>query len=105
MWLLVKPEKYSTQHIHFMDPIKNNVLENSMFSRIIYSTDYFSTHGLFLNSSERNTQIEHSLLCAFSSPKAKQYNLQKVDGLGIIKISGIWENEVNYGLAFKFIKY
>ena len=40
---------YSINYIYFLDSIKNTVLDNSYFIRILYSNENYSLNGLYLN--------------------------------------------------------
>ena len=40
--------QFETNNIYFCDPIKNNVVNDGLFIRIIYSTDFFVTNGINL---------------------------------------------------------
>ena len=40
--------QFETNNIYFCDPIKNNVVNDGLFIRIIYSTDYFVTNCINL---------------------------------------------------------
>lgn len=41
-------DQYSDEHVYFCDPIKNNIMNDSNFIRIIYSAPYFSLNGIYL---------------------------------------------------------
>jgi hypothetical protein len=40
---------YSINYIYFLDSIKNTVLDNSYFIRILYSNENYTLNGLYLN--------------------------------------------------------
>jgi len=48
MYLLINLEQYDENCIYFCDPIINNVIEDSSFIKIIYSTDKFVLSGIYL---------------------------------------------------------
>ena len=84
MLLSIAASAYTPHFVHFVAPVKNNVIENSLFSRIVYSTDHYSMNGLYIK--------RHSLA-----------QIQAIETHSILKISGVWESETGYGLAYKFI--
>lgn len=141
---------YSKNNIHFLEK-KRNMMMDGNFTKLLYSNEYFTTIGLFLdiklnilvstsyvnNKSytkiQRTTnnnniisqliQIEEDLLDyyikLFTSKKKKTHLLSNVLSDGnikiyrkdtkkltniILKISGIWENETNIGITYKFIE-
>ena len=176
-------DKYDDKCIYFCDPIKNNIINDGNFIRILYSKSfvllngiylYFSLHlqsiekyynklkcnfitGKHLDTIYKIRCLEEELLKKVSIKKTPQYKLSEQFNNGnlkifndtisnknndnnnknnnknndnnnndnaknidnkekdkiidtnerifILKISGIWENELYYGLTFKFIKF
>jgi len=139
-------DQYHENHVIFCDPIKNNVMTDGNFIRIIYSTEYVSIYGIYLMlpfcdvtcdkyylkyrcnfNVAKNKKIidsiktiEESLLkkyeIAEKTPQLKIYeqlqngNIKLFCDIGnrqavtfILKISGIWETQFNYGLTYKFL--
>jgi len=142
-------DQYNTNSIYFCEPIKNNVIVNGSFTRILYSADIFTMNGIYLlvpltdvtfekyyqkykcifNShnnikiTNKICEIEYNLLkktsCVIKN-KTPQYKLLeqfKNSHIKIIsdtmpvatsatsfllKISGIWETETQYGVTYKF---
>jgi hypothetical protein len=41
-------EQYDINSVFFCDPIKNNIINNSHFIRIMYSTSYFNLNGIYI---------------------------------------------------------
>ena len=41
-------KQFDINNIYFCDPIKNNVVNEGLFIRLIYSTDFFVTNGINL---------------------------------------------------------
>ncbi len=140
-------DQYDSNCILLCDPIKNNIMNEGNFIRIIYSNKnitlngiyliitlnnitcekYFSKYRCFFNVSLHkdiidNLQIiEESILNKYEVinkiPQHKIYeqikhgNIKIFNDVGnksvcsfILKISGIWETQLNYGLTYKFIK-
>ena len=132
---------YSISNVYFNDPVKNSIIENSKFIRIIYSTDIIIMNGIYIkmdiNKPVRVTdfintipkliftletneslinyirQIEIDILNKVNiQTKRKTYKLldyfvtgylKHINYSFILKISGIWETENEYGLTFKII--
>ena len=173
-------DKYDEHCIYFCDPIKNNIINDGNFIRILYSKSYVIFNGIYLyfslniqsvekyynklkcnfiinqhiNFIEKIKMIEENILKKINLNKIPQYKLfeqfkngnvkifndfdRRKNQLGqvinenfsgsinsnsnshiktgkeilewngvtdfILKISGVWENELYYGLTFKFIK-
>lgn len=41
-------EQYNEEYIYFCEPIKNNIMEEGKFIRILYSSPYFILNGIYL---------------------------------------------------------
>jgi hypothetical protein len=137
-------------HIHFQESVKNTIIENSNFIRIIYSNDLFALNGLYIEfeletthteryfnkykyildkTSVKNMNTIHKLIelekiilesTGIANKKIPIYKISEhlqsgniklfieniVPAVGInkylLKISGIWENDTEYGITFKF---
>jgi hypothetical protein len=144
--------QYDENYITFCEPIKNTIINDSTFIRILYSTPILTLNGIYLlipfNNNiviekqfnkckysfninnyteliEKIKVIEENILKKIDIcdkiPQFKIYeqfisgnikiffdylnnNTTSTNNLFILKISGIWENQTNYGLTFKFIK-
>jgi hypothetical protein len=145
MILTKKIEQYDNKNVFFCEPIKNNVMNEGVFTRIIYSTQYMSLNGIYLSfllkditcekfynkykcffNITNNKEIvdnlkivEEEILKKYKTNKLPSYKIYEqikagyiktFSGIGnnqqftiILKISGIWETESNYGLTYKFI--
>jgi Zn-dependent M16 (insulinase) family peptidase len=147
MNIVKKIEQYDENNIFFCEPIKNNVMTEGNFIRIIYSTrnvsfnciyllitlnditceKYYSKYKCSFNINTHKDiinnikNIEEELLKKYGfSNKTPQYKIfeqlkngnfkiftdieNKSTCSFILKISGIWETQTNYGLTYKFIK-
>lgn len=146
MNLVKKIEQYNDNFLFFCEPIKNNVMNDGNFIRIIYSTDIMVVNGIYLlihltdiicekyynkykcnfNISnhkeviENLKNIEEGILKKYKTAKIPCYKIYEqlrgghikiFNDIGnsnssnfILKISGIWETQNNYGLTYKFIK-
>lgn len=119
--------------IFFLDPIKNIIIHNSKFIRIIYSNNLLTLNGIYLicnidNKDKNNNHglllyiqsLEDNILNKFSKEKIKNYKIREYFNNNfinidynktqenyskyILKISGIWDATNNIGLTFKFLK-
>ena len=147
MNIVKRIEQYNENGIFFCEPIKNNVMNEGIFIRILYSTYNISLNGVYLlitlnditcekyytkyrchfNPSnhtdiiEKLKIIEENIMNKYEIndkiPQYKIYDQLKCGTIKIfndigskntcsfvLKISGIWETQTNYGLTFKFIK-
>jgi hypothetical protein len=123
MLLLEHIEYYNKQYLFLLPPVKNNLIANSLFTRIIYSPPMIAFNGLYLSipSSEivqttflnKLHEIENDILSVYSCSSSKKKNLHikqlfiykssQITDKVILKISGIWESETAFGLAYKLI--
>lgn len=123
----------SIDDIFFLDPIKNIIINNSKFIRIIYSNNLLTLNGIYLicnidNKEKINNHglllyiqsLEDNILNKFSKEKIKNYKIREYFNNNfinidynkseekyskyILKISGIWDATNNIGLTFKFLK-
>jgi hypothetical protein len=138
---------FDINNVYFSEPIKNSIIENSNFIRIMYSNSLMTLNGIYIkidfeninkindfskqkiifNTHDNNNNklinyiktIEHNILEKFNiTGKKKNYKLNeqlisgyikhttdiKCTNSFILKISGIWESEKDYGLTFKFVE-
>jgi hypothetical protein len=116
------------KNIYFHDPIKNTVINNSHFIRILYSNKYIISSGLHIlysynefcdelynNFIYNNNKLEKSILNLYNSNIKHFYKLEELLNLYyyklkenkknkfILKISGIWENNYGIGITSKII--
>lgn len=140
-------EQYDEDCVYFCDPIKNNIMNDGYFIRIIYSTPIFTLNGIYLSININHLTIEkyyNKFKCSFDTniykelierlqtiedniikkinirgkiPQYKIYeqlkngnikifseNIDKINNTFLLKIAGIWETDMYYGLTYKFIK-
>ena len=149
MNIVKRLDQYKEGCLYFCEPIKNNVMTEGTFIRILYSNSMFVLNGIYLTFSldivsnekyynkyrcnfdinshreliENIRQIEEGLLKKVSirnkSPQFKiteqlrngnikifTDNIEKMTTTSdfLLKISGIWETDLSYGVTYKFIK-
>ena len=51
-------EQYKEDHVYFLEPIKNNIMNNGKFIRIVYSTSLFTLNGIYIHFYINNTSID-----------------------------------------------
>jgi hypothetical protein len=148
MNIVKRIEQYDENHIFFCEPIKNNVMSDGNFIRIIYSTNYFTLNGIYLLITLENIICEkyyNKYKCNFDivdhsdiiynlkvieedllkkidiTDKVPQFKIHEQIKNGnikvfneivgnqithfVLKISGVWETQYNYGLTYKFFSF
>jgi hypothetical protein len=139
--------QFNKDNIYFCEPIKNNIMNEGTFIRILYSTHYVVFNGIYLLLPLIDVNIEkyyNKYKCSFNinvnkelienirnieidilqkiniKNKTPQYKISEQLKSGniklfndanpknnnnfILKISGIWETQMNYGVTYKFVK-
>jgi hypothetical protein len=145
MNISLNKEDFSIDNVYFYEPIKNSIIENSSFIRLIYSNELMAINGIYIKidfdnvtktndfSKQKITinindnakiinyikSIESEILQKINIQRKRKiykineqlmtgYIKQLIDNKYansfILKISGIWESENDYGLTFKFIE-
>lgn len=142
-------QQFNEDYVFFCEPIKNNILLEGKFIKILYSTPNFILNGIYIymilndiqvekyynkykcifniqlnkKTIEYLQQIEENILSKMVIPgKIPTYKIydqlknghikiyndtldeQQPTQYFLLKISGIWEMESNYGITFKFSK-
>jgi hypothetical protein len=145
MILVKQLEQYEDHYVYLCEPIKNNIISDGIFYRIIYSTHDVTLNGIYLLIELKNVvcekhynkykysfnvnahndiidkikNIEELLLKKIKFNKNPCFKIYEQFANGniklftespsnvnmrfVLKMSGIWENETNYGLTYKFI--
>ena len=85
MNLLISPNDFSISNIFFLD-IKENTIMNGKFIKFIYSTEFITLNGLFLEFDILN--IDHKIY------NGKQFLFFKMDSENIIQLYERIENEL-----------
>ena len=145
MNISLNKEDFSIDNVYFNEPIRNSIIENSSFIRVIYSNELMAINGIYIKidfdnvtkindfSKQKITinindnlkiinyikSIEIEILEKINIERKKKiYKINeqlmtgyikhlidnKYENGFILKISGIWESENDYGLTFKFIE-
>jgi len=142
MQLIMNPTQFVFDNVVLNEPVKNQIFNDSIFYRIVYSNNMITTNCIQLKMdikcptiekkfNKTNVQfnihnnhefiasikmIEEQLLSSIpaSINKTPVYNIynELISGrisahdfrnIFVLKISGIWETEHNYGITYKFI--
>ena len=67
--------QYNEDYVYFCDPIKNNIMNNGNFIRIIYSTSFFILNGIYISIQINYTSIDkyyNKFKCSFDSNQYKE---------------------------------
>lgn len=145
MNLVTSIDNYNPQYVLFCETTKNNIIPDSEFVRILYSSPIMTLSGIYLYvhiddlscdkfynkhkcifniSAHKDTinklkMLEESILTSLKLPNHTPLyklhdqlsvgNIKTMDpietssGLDfVLKISGIWVTDTNYGLTYKF---
>lgn len=146
MYIVVDLNQFNINNIFYQNKIKNTVMDNSNFLRILYSNELYTLNGIFIKFNLNLLSIEKSFnkyKCIFDNKMNNDViiqicNIEKqmLDKLNyehkkaiyrisdqlnngflkifndtecsnknvfILKIYGIWDNDFEYGLTYKFI--
>ena len=125
MNIIIPINNVNDKNIYFHDPIKNTVINNGDFIRILYTDKFIICNGLQIkfngiptkDNIEKLYALEKNILNLYNS-SCKQflkleeqlnYNINRYSNYitskncFIVKISGIWENNVGIGITSKII--
>jgi len=146
MNIIKKINQFDIDNVYFCDAIKNNIMNDGLFIRILYSNNIFMLNGVYLLITFQNLNIEkyyNKYRCNFdvnlhkelieqikqieeqilNKNKVKEKipifkifehvkngnikifsdNIDTIKNQFLLKISGMWETDINYGLTYKFI--
>ena len=144
MYIYSPIENINENSIYLLNPVKNRIIKNSCFIKLIISNENLTVNGIYIeivvidpkietmfnkhrcyfsfeknkNIIEKCKTIEDMILKKYKTKKKKVYLINNQLSKGciilsncypicknnfILKISGIWESETEYGLSYKFI--
>jgi hypothetical protein len=146
MYVVLELDDLNINNVFYQEKVKNTVMDNSNFLRVVYSNELFVLNGIFIKFHLNLQSVEKSFnkyKCLFDvkmhpdivaklanieknlmernifSNKTAVYRISEQLNNGflkifneaecleknefILKIYGIWENECEYGLTYKFI--
>ena len=132
MNIVLNLNEISYHNILFNDSIKNTVINDSSFIKILYSNNDIVLNGIYIqiiiykNKNKNNINIniintlntlEKYILTTYNNSKLHNYKIteqlhylitklnmsNKIMFSYMLKISGIWETSSSIGLTYKFI--
>lgn len=120
MNLVLDNNNYNINNIYYYDAVKNTVMDDSKFVRIIYSDSNIILNGIYLKLQVNNITENNHFIQELENKILKKYNNKKMisnklydqiqhyikkynNAVLILKISGIWETENMLGLTYKLI--
>jgi hypothetical protein len=141
MNILLEKHNMNPDHIYFGETLQNSIIENGVFTRLIYSNSHIIMNGMHfyleiptshlyrennrIKIKKENDMlnfmfyVENVILQKISLNKTKNYKLKEYLKNGfikynsendiispikcILKISGVWETDNEYGLTFKIV--
>ena len=85
--------QYNEDYVYFCEPIKNNIMNNGNFIRIIYSTSFFILNGIYITIQINYTSVDkyyNKFKCSFDTNQYKELiEKLKIIERGLLKKSGI----------------
>ena len=99
-------EQYKEDHVYFLEPIKNNIMNNGKFIRIVYSTPLFTLNGIYISFNIINTSIDkyyNKYKYSFDTTQYKEFiDKLKIFEEGLIKKIGIIDKIPQYKIYEQF---
>jgi hypothetical protein len=77
-------DQYNEDNVYFLEPIKNNIMNNGNFIRIIYSTSLFILNGIYININLNCVSVDkyyNKYRCSFDTIQYKEL----IDKLRVIE--------------------
>ena len=100
MNIVKKLDQYNQDHIYFCDPIKNNIMNDGNFIRIMYSNPLFVLNGIYLYISINHLSIDkyyNKFKCTFDVNLYKDLiNKLHIIETGILKKANIIDKTPQY---------
>ena len=150
MYVVLDLDDLNINHVFYQEKVKNTIMDNSNFLRVVYSNELLSLNGIFVKFNlnlqtveksfnkykclfdlkpqndiiSRLSDIEHFIMDKYTNSneirnKTPIYRIKEQLNNGflklfneielkdmnefILKIYGIWETDIEYGLTYKFI--
>jgi len=103
MIIVKRLDQYNQDNVYFCDPIKNNIMNNGAFIRIIYSSPYFVLNGIYLLVSIVYTSTDkyyNKIKCTFDFNYYKDV-IDKIYDIedGILKKCNICGKKPQYNIS------
>jgi hypothetical protein len=146
MYVVLDVSNIDINNVFYLEKVKNTVMDNSNFLRVVYSNEFFTLNGIFvkfnlnLHTVEKSfnkykclfdSRLHQDIIAQISSIEKNMLHKQafihklpicriseqlnngylkifnetvcKDTNEFILKIYGLWENDYEYGLTYKFI--
>jgi hypothetical protein len=92
--------QYNEDYVYFCDPIKNNIMSEGYFIRIMYSTSLFILNGIYISININHTSVDkyyNKYKCSFDTYQYKDTidNIRIIEE-GILKKSSIFGKSPQY---------
>ena len=88
MQLVIPINEFDINNVYFNHPIPNNVLDGSLFSRILYSDEYITFNGIYLGL---NWKINHDSYISLKISNNEEDNIN----LNMFDINNNFDNEID----------
>jgi len=78
MFIVLPIYEFKTSNIFYHEKVKNTVMDNSNFSRILYSNDLFTLNGIFINFTFTLNRIEkifNKYKCSFDNKNIENQDI------------------------------
>lgn len=82
MSITLQSNNFDIKYLYFLQKVKNNVKQNSYFSRLIYSNDVFSLKNIYIPFTINNVQYKEQFLktnILFDETKNSLEHLYKIE--------------------------
>ena len=82
--LCLYPNQFNNHNIIIQRKMKNNIIDDSFFYRLIYSDEYFSSNGLYILFNFTNVKIENyynKIKCTFDNNKNNNNNINNIKNI------------------------
>lgn len=103
-------ENIDQRNIVIMSAVKNNVIDDGLFHKLLYSNKHFIMNGIYIytnNITDKLETIENYILSKIPNTEMKEYSykinefVKKISYPTLIKMSGVWENNTTIGVSYK----
>ena len=78
MFIVLTINEFNLRNIFYQEKVKNTVMDNSNFSRIVYSNELFTLNGIFIKFSFTLTSIEkvfNKYKCSFDNKNQENQHI------------------------------
>lgn len=99
MLLLENISQFNNNNVFFCEPIKNNIITNGQFIRIIYSNDLFVLNGIYVQLHFEDILVEkyfNKYKCTYSLPEHTKLveNIREIEESILKKLNILGKNPI-----------